>query len=75
MVDDPQDPGAHRDIAIQLLNAETRDRQPQWVTADGCRTAHVTIDEYSDIKLSLFTSMLKWLKAGRAAGERGTNVM
>ena len=73
LVDDRQHPGAHRDVAIRLLNAETRNRQPQWVTEDGRRFAHVTDEEYSDIKLNLFAGLLKWLKAGD--GDGGNRVM
>ena len=59
LVDDRQRPGAHRDTAIRLLNAETRNRHPQHVTKDGCRSVHVTVEEYSDIKLKMFDGLLK----------------
>ena len=71
VVDDPRQPGAHRDTIIRLLNAETRDRQPQWVTDDGRRVVHVTDEEYSDIRLSVLTSLLRWVKAkGEDSGGR-----
>ena len=66
LVNDPRHPGAHTETAVRLLNAETKDRHPQWVTPDGHRVAHVTAEEYSDIKLSLFNHLLQWVKAERA---------
>lgn len=68
LLDDWQNPGAHTETVIRLLNAETRDRHPQWVTGDGRRVAHVTAEEYSDIKLSVLTSMLKWVKVAGGGG-------
>ena len=77
LVDDRQTPRAYRDTAIRLLNAETRDRQPQWVTEDGRRFVHVTVEEYSDIKLRMFAGLLQWVKAGSGggAGRGGNTVM
>lgn len=66
LVDDPRQPGAHRETTIRLLNAATKDRLPRWMTPDGRRVVHVTVEEYSDIKLSVFTCLLKWVKAERA---------
>lgn len=73
LLDDKQNPGAHTATVIRLLNAETRERQPQWVTDDGRRVAHVTAEEYSDIKLSVLISMAKWVKV--AGGGGGGKVM
>jgi hypothetical protein len=69
LLDDRQNPGTHTATVIRLLNVETRDRQPQWVTDDGRRVVRVTAEEYSDIKLSVLRSMVKWLKV---VGEDGT---
>ena len=73
--DDHQHPGAHRDVAIRMLNSETKNRHPQWVTADGRRFALVTADEYSDIKLNLIMRLLKWVTADGSGGDDGSKVM
>jgi hypothetical protein len=75
-LDNSQPPGVHRDTIIQLLNAGTEDRQPQWVTEDGRRFAHVTDEEYSGIKLNVFVGLMKWMKAGSRGGDvRGGNTV
>ena len=60
-IDDPHQPGAHRDLIITLLNAAILDRHP-YVAEFGLRPLPVTIDEFSDIKIEVMRKLLAWVR-------------
>jgi hypothetical protein len=66
-VDDPNQPGAHRQTIISLLNAEILGRHPE-AAALGPEPLKITLEEFSDIKIQVLQNLINWIKeTGTAA--------
>ena len=66
MMDDPNEPGKHRSLIITLLNSDILDRHPHAAQFEN-RPLPVTIDEFSDLKLSVFQKLLAWVRSSGGA--------
>lgn len=61
-VDDPENPGAHRETIISLLNAAILSRYPDSAERQP-RLLPVSAEEFANIKLDVLQNLLRWVKA------------